>query len=565
MKSFLISFLFFIGVCLSLNAQTKSQLNNKEAYSKDSLMFYRNLVLKPQSNSDLINAFVYFKNKSENSIKKKDTLTIIYDLRYVAIAQFELGLMHDSEETAVASLNYLDGMQSTSNAITENWVGISNHLGRVYTRLKDYNSALLYYQKAKELQQDSSRLNSIKNNIALVHYKQGNFPEALNEFLVVHSYNLENKNKTKIARSLCNIGMILSKLNAPDAYDSLAKSLQIRKSIGHTTGEIDNYLKLSEHFKNRNEYKKAIQNANQALNLARSKNKIEQEIEALTVLSQLNLNEDVNRYTFLKDSVYDVKLNAQNSYAAKKYALEKQIRIAKENELKIKVFELDNIKQKQLKLTYLFASILLLLLIIFVIYYLRSKHKKDKLLEVYQAESRMSKKVHDEVANDVFQLMTKLEKESETGEEVVDELHELYYRTRDIAQEYVVLNSDLSFEDQLMDLIENFRNSNSNIILKGLSTINWTSINETKQITIIKVIQELLINMKKHSRASLVLISFERINGVLTINYSDNGVGCNIKKGNGLQNTENRIQAINGTIIFESELNKGFKTKIIIK
>ncbi|OIP47450.1 MAG: hypothetical protein COZ16_08105 [Flavobacteriaceae bacterium CG_4_10_14_3_um_filter_31_253] len=50
----------------------------------------------------------------------------------------------------------------------------------------------------------------------------------------------------------------------------------------------------------------------------------------------------------------------------------------------------------------------------------------------------------------------------------------------------------------------------------------------------------------------------------LTINYSDNGVGCILKKGNDLQNTENRIQANNGTIIFESHPNEGFKAKIIV-
>ena len=48
------------------------------------------------------------------------------------------------------------------------------------------------------------------------------------------------------------------------------------------------------------------------------------------------------------------------------------------------------------------------------------------------------------------------------------------------------------------------------------------------------------------------------------ISYTDNGVGGAIKKSTGLQNVENRIESINGTITFETEPNKGFKTKIII-
>ena len=50
----------------------------------------------------------------------------------------------------------------------------------------------------------------------------------------------------------------------------------------------------------------------------------------------------------------------------------------------------------------------------------------------------------------------------------------------------------------------------------------------------------------------------------MLISYSDNGVGCDLKKNTGLHNTENRIQSINGIISFESEHNKGFKSKISV-
>ena len=75
---------------------------------------------------------------------------------------------------------------------------------------------------------------------------------------------------------------------------------------------------------------------------------------------------------------------------------------------------------------------------------------------------------------------------------------------------------------------------------------------------------ELMTNMKKHSKANYVIISFEQLKDKLLINYKDTGQGTTIKKGNGLQNTESRIKAINGTITFESEPSKGFKVKIIV-
>ncbi len=78
--------------------------------------------------------------------------------------------------------------------------------------------------------------------------------------------------------------------------------------------------------------------------------------------------------------------------------------------------------------------------------------------------------------------------------------------------------------------------------------------------------QELMVNMRKHSSCSLVVIGFEAYKKGIEINYSDNGIGCsdllNLKKG--LQNAENRILSINGTITFETETNKGFKAKLKI-
>jgi signal transduction histidine kinase len=70
--------------------------------------------------------------------------------------------------------------------------------------------------------------------------------------------------------------------------------------------------------------------------------------------------------------------------------------------------------------------------------------------------------------------------------------------------------------------------------------------------------------MKKHSQASIVVLVFQKEKRKLDISYSDNGIGSDLKQGSGLKNTENRIQAINGTITFETNPTKGFKVKISI-
>jgi signal transduction histidine kinase len=63
-----------------------------------------------------------------------------------------------------------------------------------------------------------------------------------------------------------------------------------------------------------------------------------------------------------------------------------------------------------------------------------------------------------------------------------------------------------------------------------------------------------------------VVIGFDCDQKNLKIDYSDNGVGFSEKLilKNGLKNAENRIQAVNGILTFDSQINKGFKAKIVV-
>jgi signal transduction histidine kinase len=62
----------------------------------------------------------------------------------------------------------------------------------------------------------------------------------------------------------------------------------------------------------------------------------------------------------------------------------------------------------------------------------------------------------------------------------------------------------------------------------------------------------------------LVILSFKSYDNIY-IEYTDNGKGATIEKlnSNGLQNVENRILAIKGTITFDTKSGKGFKSSIL--
>ena len=73
-----------------------------------------------------------------------------------------------------------------------------------------------------------------------------------------------------------------------------------------------------------------------------------------------------------------------------------------------------------------------------------------------------------------------------------------------------------------------------------------------------------MTNMRKHSEATVVVISAKQVGNTVQIAYVDNGKGGPITKGNGLRNVENRIHSVNGTIIFDINQNQGIKVKMSV-
>jgi signal transduction histidine kinase len=189
---------------------------------------------------------------------------------------------------------------------------------------------------------------------------------------------------------------------------------------------------------------------------------------------------------------------------------------------------------------------------------------------VQDTENRIAKKIHDELANDVFQTMTFAETHDldnpEKKELLVENLESIYEKARDISRNNSAIPTDEKFEHALWDLINSFNSESVNVIVKNSPPVDWHKISSPTKNAIYRVLQELMVNMKKHSEAELVVLVFSSTAKAITIKYSDNGKGLDTlafdKKG--LQNAENRILALKGSLTFENEIHKGFKVSIQI-
>ena len=185
--------------------------------------------------------------------------------------------------------------------------------------------------------------------------------------------------------------------------------------------------------------------------------------------------------------------------------------------------------------------------------------------EGYKTETRISKRLHDELANDVYHVMTFAETQplddDNNKETLLQNLDTIYRRTRNISKENSVIDTGAHFEFHLKEMMVNFSSPEVNVLINGMSSVPFSTIESPKKIVVYRVLQELLVNMKKHSQCSIVVISFQKIEGKIQINYSDNGIGISnqIVLKNGLQNVENRLATINGTLNFDTTSGKGFK------
>jgi signal transduction histidine kinase len=88
--------------------------------------------------------------------------------------------------------------------------------------------------------------------------------------------------------------------------------------------------------------------------------------------------------------------------------------------------------------------------------------------------------------------------------------------------------------------------------------------------TLYRVLCELINNSIKHGEATKIELAMVCKNGIIVIDFSDNGKGFDVNKtlkeskGMGLSNISNRIQNIQGVVTFSSAPQKSFAAHIEI-
>jgi len=267
------------------------------------------------------------------------------------------------------------------------------------------------------------------------------------------------------------------------------------------------------------------------------------------------------QYRKLDDSVQNARNNAKNQFALIRYETEKH--------------KADNlILQGQRTVRNLWIASLSVLLVsggIFTFFWYKRRKKSIELASrnaIQEGRLKTSKKVHDVVANGIYRIMSEIENSEQVDQiKILDQMEVLYERSRDISYDAEIKEHDKrNFQEIIRQLLVSFASIETKVLIVGNTDEVWEGLPDQEKYELKQVLQEMMVNMRKHSQATSVAVRFEQKANEIKIYYTDNGIGISEGKQfkNGLTNTGNRINTIGGSINFGRGTTGGLNIQITI-
>jgi hypothetical protein len=546
MKFFYSSFLLlFILNCSKVDSISEKNLGDYY-YEKAEIDYY---------NKKYNSSFSLFNSSFQEFIAHKNPEKASRALAFQAIIQTIEGDYFGSEKTSTEALNLIQKSKISNDNLL---VSIYNQIALNKEYQKDFASSTFWYELAEKKNKDPYNSLVILNNIAVGFYEQGKYDKAIIILKKINSKKIDSLElKARIIDNLSYV-MFLKNKNYK-AEKGLFVALKIREKEKDLWGQNASHAHLAKYFLEKNP-EKSIYHSRKMFEIAKQLDSPDDQLEALQKLIALEPSEKskfyFSKYQKINDSLQNARSKAKNQFALIRYETEKEKTENSQNKIKI--------LNRNIALLLLFSTI-----IISIFWYRKRKKqterekellKQEKEIEVKNTQLKFSKKVHDVVANGLYQTMVEIQNiDNLPKENILDKLENLYEKSRDISNENPQ-EKTLNFSEKISEMLSSFSCEEIKVLIIGNSENYWKQLSEISKKELFYILRELMVNMKKHSLATAVVLKFEINNNIFSVKYTDNGVGIKDfekKYGSGIQNTENRIAKINGDINFEKNPKGG--------
>jgi len=533
-----------------------------------------------------------------------------------------MGLMYSAKG------DYLESMECHQKALANrelmhDSLGAASsimNIANIHFYQKNYSKAISYYKNAASVfdkKHYSYGSGQCYHNLGTIYEKIDSLEKA--EFFLRKALNLESaKTKRGRAKTLNMLGLVsMKEKKFTDAEKFFIESLNIRRKVKSKSQIIPTLNNLADLYNQMGMPNKANKYNIEAIELSKESGSREFEKEAFFTYSQsLELIGNYKKslfyykeYSELKDSLLDKEKYSRIQELEIKYNSALQERKLEQQKAELIQKDLESnrkdaiIKKEQIQ-KYAVGSIAFLILAILLIELrnLRNKRKTAlllvekneelsnqriaELIKKHQLESaknsltaqekernRIAQELHDGIGGSLAAI--KLYVDSLRKSYKIDELNLVHDNINKTYEEVRTLSHNLTppeFEfASITDIVKAYINqisahSKTEIILSAIPQTGWNDLDESVQINIYRVAQELINNILKHAKASRIEFNLELIGGVIHILVRDNGVGFDTSKrinGIGLKNIQSRVEEFNGDFSIKSVLGKG--TTVVIK
>ena len=203
-------------------------------------------------------------------------------------------------------------------------------------------------------------------------------------------------------------------------------------------------------------------------------------------------------------------------------------------------------------------------------------HQKDliqaTIITQENERKRIAQDLHDDISSklNVIHLNSNLllegnltkEEFNSVNKSNIDITNRTLQSARKIAHDLLPPILDkFGLQSAIEELVDDF-NTSKKVSISYTLKYPKNHLNKTLELHVFRVLQELINNSIRHGKAKNINLVLEFINSKLQLNYSDDGVGFDLKraqyqKGLGMKNIESRIELLNGKMNISSEINKG--------
>ncbi|QHS56531.1 ATP-binding protein [Mucilaginibacter sp. 14171R-50] len=505
-------------------------------------------------------AFYYFNQVTAQS---RDSLQVAMAYSNMAKIQYRAGDFYGAQESLVSSLKFLNEHHKTDHAtLASNY----NDLGLIRADLDDQNGAIDFYRQNLRFAQDTSLKDLTWNNIAYAYQQKKEYDQAI--AIYQRLLNKERQENADYARALTNLATAQWLRNPSfKAAPPLLKALRIRQKAKDDWGQNSSFAHLADYYRSIKP-DSALGYAKSMYEIAKRLESPDDQLQALGKLVDLSPVKHTKIYfgqfKELNDSLQTARNAAKNQFALIRYKVEK----SKADNLKLQ----KDITDKKYQLIrqnirfYGALSAFIFITIFALLWYGKRKRQQeqDKQLAVTETREKASKKVHDTLANDAYLIMKRLQNDVVLDKNwLLYHVKDLYIRARDISYD-IIQRPEKDFYLKISALLKSFSTDDTRVSVVGNNKDLWDRVDPVHQFELKYIIQELMVNMQKHSEAHNVILKFEVQDNRCLLTYFDDGIGLNkdFSQKNGLTNTGNRINAIGGVLTFDTGIEKGLQISL---